>query len=319
MSANSPENLGTLLGHVEDQEVWRRMLADLASMLMAQGFNLKLFLQQGEPYLIGFLNALVGDFANFAGPELLAQADAYFASLGLQAGFDGGELDALLREAVARVAGDLAGLADETAAAFSRWVEKLRAAGMADDAILAALEADPSALGEVLGPWQRGIQDAGRRIVTVIDETMRQAIDEAAPPDEGDKGDYWITMHDGRVCGQNDTSPARSCARRHGMLLPMSEWVTMGLPGSGVTHCRDNCRCQLVPWSYLKSGAPADSLNAGEAIAKAQERADKQHARVVAYAAQRGEDYQVGDWAPGYGISQQLRQQRARTAARGGA
>lgn len=319
MSSNPPDALNPLLDHVQEQEVWRLALADLAKQLMTSGFNLDLFVQQGEPYLLGFLNAMLGDFANFAGPDLLAQADAYFTSLGLQAGFDAAAQDALLREAVSRVAGDLTGLADETSAAFSRWVEKLRQAGMTDDTILAALDADPSTLTEVLGPWQRGIQDAGRNLVTVVDETMRQAIDEAAPPDEGDKGDYWITMHDGKVCGQNDAGPERSCARRHGILQPMSEWMTWGLPGSGVTHCRGNCRCQLVPWSYLKDGAPLDSINASGAIAKAQDRADKQHAAVVDYAAQRGEDYQVGDWTPGYGISQQLRNARARTAARSGA
>lgn len=315
MSANQPDALGPLLDHVEEQEVWRRMLADLATQLMAQGFNLDLFLQQGDPYLIGFLNALVGDFATFAGPELLAQADAYFQSLGLQAGFDAAEQEALLREAVSRLAGDLTGLADETSAAFSRWVEKLRQAGMTDDTILAALQADPSALGEVLGPWQRGIQDAGRNLVKLVDETMQQAIEEAVAVDETNLGSYWITMRDRSVCGQDDNGPERSCARRHGLLKPFADWVTMGLPGTGVTHCRGNCRCQLVPESYLKSGAPLDSLDASGAIAKAQDRADKQHARILEYAAARGEDYQTG-W-PTTGIAEQLRRARSRTAQRG--
>jgi len=312
MSSSATDPLGPLLGHVEDQEVWRRMLADLATQLMARGFSLELFLQQGEPYLIGFLNALLGDFADVAGSDLLAQADAYFQSLGLQAGFSEAEGQAILTEAVSRIAGDLTGLADETAAAFTRWVDKLRQAGMTDDTIIAALRADPSALAEVLGPWQRGIQDAGRNLVVAIDETMRQAIDEAAPPDEGDRGDYWITMHDSDVCGQKDAGPERSCARRHGILQPISEWMRWGLPGSGVTHCRGNCRCKLVPWSYLKSGAPLDSLDASDAIARAKARADKQHARIVDYADSRSGGYQTGEWAPGYGAAQQLQQQRGR-------
>jgi hypothetical protein len=313
VSANPPAGaLGPLLDHVEETEVWRRMLADLATELMARGFSLELFLQQGDSYLLGFLNALVGDFAEFAGPELLAQADAYFQSLGLQAGFSAAEREAVLQEAVSRVAGDLTGLADETSAAFSRWFEKLRQAGMTDDTIVAALEADPSALAEVLGPWQRGIQDAARNMVVAVDETMRQAIDEAAPAGEGTKGSYWITMRDSNVCGRNDAGPERSCYRRHGMLLSMAEWMKMGLPGSGVTHCRGNCRCQLVPWSYLKEGAPAETLDASDAIGKAKDRAEKQHDRVVAYATERGDQYQAGEWMPGYGTAEQLQRARGR-------
>jgi hypothetical protein len=89
---------------------------------------------------IGLVSALRGDFANFADSKLLVQADAYFTSLGLQAGFDVAKRDALLREAISRVAGDVTWLTDETAAAFTRWVEGLRGIGMDDAEILAALE-----------------------------------------------------------------------------------------------------------------------------------------------------------------------------------
>ncbi len=315
MSSNIPDALGPLLDHVEEQEVWRQVLANLAAELMARGFNLQLFLEQGETYLLGFLDALVGDFAEFAGPELLSQADAYFQSLGLQAGFDAAEREALLREAVSRLAGDLTGLADGTQVAFERWVERLRQAGMTDDTILAALEADTAALSDVLGPWQRGIQDAGRNLVKLVDETMQQAIEEAMPAGEENRGSYWITMRDKKVCGRDDTNPARSCYARHGLLKPYADWAKMGLPGSGVTYCRGNCRCQLVPESYLKSGAPLDALDASDAIAAAQDRADKQHARIVEYAEKRREEYQTG-W-PTTGIAEQLRRARTRTAQRG--
>ncbi len=309
------DQAATLTLHVEDQEVWRQVLASLAGELMAKGFSLERFLAEGEPYLLGFLNAMLGDFANFAGPQVVAEADAFFQSIGLQAGFDATDADAILAEAVSRLAGDAEGLASETTAAFSRWVEGLRRAGMTDENILAALNADTSELATVLGPWYRGIADMGRNFAKIVDETAQQAIEEAVPVDETNRGSYWITMHDGKVCGQHDTSPERSCARRHGLLKPFAEWVALGLPGSGVTYCRGNCRCMLVTESYLKDGAPANPVDSSEAIQRAQDRATRQHAKVVEYAAARGEEYQTG--FPTTGIAEQLRRARSRTARQG--
>ena len=71
----------------------------------------------------------------------------------------------------------------------------------------------------------------------------------------------------------------------------------------------------LVTESYLKDGAPANPVDSSEAIQRAQDRATRQHAKVVEYAAARGEEYQTG--FPTTGIAEQLRRARSRTARQG--
>jgi len=38
-----------------------------------------------------------------------------------------------------------------------------------------------------------------------------------------------------------------TCAARANDTRTLQEWLDVGLPGSGVTDCRHNCRCSLVP------------------------------------------------------------------------
>lgn len=38
-----------------------------------------------------------------------------------------------------------------------------------------------------------------------------------------------------------------SCIKRHGKVKTLAQWRAVGLPGSAVLYCEDDCRCHLVP------------------------------------------------------------------------
>jgi len=44
--------------------------------------------------------------------------------------------------------------------------------------------------------------------------------------------------------------PCPDCNARHGQSLSWEEWEEKGLPRTGATVCRENCRCVLVPVEY---------------------------------------------------------------------
>ena len=37
------------------------------------------------------------------------------------------------------------------------------------------------------------------------------------------------------------------CLDRNGKVKTLSEWESLGVPGSGATACHDNCMCDLIP------------------------------------------------------------------------
>jgi hypothetical protein len=316
MSAANP--IQGLLDHAEEQEVLRVLLAEFAATYAAQFFSTEAFLAGGAAYLRGFLDALVSDFAAFAGKDLLDAAETFTKEVGLLSGpLFGGDREKILMEALARTSAGNAAFAEETAAGFGKWADSLRRAGMTNESITAALMADGGAeFSAVMRPWEAGLKEAGRAFAKSVDDVMYESGMARRAADGLPTGSTWVTMRDKSVCGQEGGSLRNSCWHRHGITKPMAEWTRLGLPGSGITLCRRNCRCMLVPPGYLKDGVPKEPVAAAETIAKAKERALKQHDKIVKYMEKRGQTYEVGK--PTAGVEEQLRRTRQRVHGRFG-
>jgi hypothetical protein len=46
------------------------------------------------------------------------------------------------------------------------------------------------------------------------------------------------------------TASPQGCMERHGLLKTWAEWEKVGLPRTGATLCRENCRCVLIPKEF---------------------------------------------------------------------
>lgn len=72
---------------------------------------------------------------------------------------------------------------------------------------------------------------------------------------ESDKRYTWICMH---------SNSCDDCVELHGETKKWSEWLDIGLPGSGHTACQDNCNCDLVDEGSAQSPALKEAINLAE-------------------------------------------------------
>lgn len=54
----------------------------------------------------------------------------------------------------------------------------------------------------------------------------------------------WSAVGDKHVC--------EDCISRHGQVKSMDDWESFGLPATGQTVCKENCRCVLIPEDVVK-------------------------------------------------------------------
>lgn len=57
----------------------------------------------------------------------------------------------------------------------------------------------------------------------------------------------WRTAQDNKVC--DDCSPRHDSGG-----LTLEQWTREGLPGTGWSQCKGNCRCQLIPEGVVQVG-----------------------------------------------------------------
>lgn len=283
--------------HAETQESARLLLSGFVDEIMASGFALGAFLSEGEGYLLGFASLIVEDFATLSSADVLAGAEAYLKTAGVEGWAEGVQARAIVREAMARAAAGSGDFAKGVASDFAAFVTGLRTAGMDDDAILAALTSSEEFQLRVLGRWRGGLRDMAKGFVTTLDDVSYQAAFERRKGRGLPNRHVWVTRYDGNVCGKDATGPNAwrvSCWHRHKMEKTYNEWKRAGLPGAGVTYCRRRCRCVLFPAARVRSTDLTNPLEIGEAMEGARRRIDRRLKEIAEYAKKRAPVYRAG-------------------------
>jgi len=283
--------------HAETQESVRLLLAGFVDEIMAAGFALGTFLAEGDAYLAGFAALIVEDFATLGSAEVLAGAEEYLKTAGVEGWAEGVAARAIVREAMARTSAGSADFARGVAADFAAFVTGLRTSGMDDDAILAALTSSEEFQLRVLGRFRGGLKDMARGFVTTLDDVSYQAAFERRRGRGLPNKHVWVTRYDGKVCGKDAVGAGAwrvSCWHRHKLSKTYVEWQRAGLPGSGVTYCRRNCRCVLFPAARVRDTDLTDPLDIGEAMKGAQKRIDRRLREIADYAKKRAPVYRAG-------------------------
>jgi len=283
--------------HAETQEAARLLLAGFVDEIMAAGFALGAFLSEGEGYLYGFASLIVEDFAALGSADILAGADAYLKTAGVEGWAEGVQARAIVREAMARASAGSADFAKGVAADFAAFVTGLRTSGMDDQAILEALTASEEFQLRVLGRWRGGLRDMASNFVTTLDDVSYQTAFERRTARGLPNRHVWVTRYDGNVCGRKSTGANAwrfSCWHRHKMTKTYNEWKRYGLPGSGVTLCRRHCRCVLFPAARVRDADLTDPLDISEAMEGAQRRIDRRLREIADYAKKRAPVYRAG-------------------------
>ena len=107
-------------------------------------------------------------------------------------------------------------------------VDRLRKAGLNEQAIIRVLSQDLESNGRIFGELRNAIKHG---IVGGINQAFRRA---------GEMGQSlrWVTV---------SKNPCDDCITVAGKVDTWEGWERKGMPGSGWSLCKDHCYCQLVP------------------------------------------------------------------------
>ncbi len=122
--------------------------------------------------------------------------------------------------------------AERSAITIQEYISTRTLQGASIDLVSQELLDDLKNNGRLFGEYTRAIKatahgnikrvaDVGLYSETGLDENYR-----------------WITVQDSKVCPD--------CGPRHADVMSWEEWSAVGLPRSGWSVCRSNCRCELV-------------------------------------------------------------------------
>jgi len=119
----------------------------------------------------------------------------------------------------------------KTMLTFEEWIDKMMIAGVEDREIERRVK---QAFMQGNGPFATFKNTFLRRITGTMNmiERVPRDVDK-----ELQKKYTWITMF---------SNSCEDCEALHGETRTWSEWLDLGLPGSGHTQCQDNCNCELV-------------------------------------------------------------------------
>jgi hypothetical protein len=120
---------------------------------------------------------------------------------------------------------------------IKQMIKSWAASGMSEENIYAKLSRELSSGGSVFESIMKGFGETTGQAVDYV--SIEQAHDEW----DGEDAWMWVSRKDARVCDEELTD----CVSRDGVTMSWEEWEAMGLPGTGTTTCRYNCRCSLVP------------------------------------------------------------------------
>ena len=117
-------------------------------------------------------------------------------------------------------------------------ISTMKASGMDNKAIKDVLINDLRTGGRLFGNYRNQIKNTVQSGIGISGGNSSRSTFEKA----GVKQYRWTAIGDKRVCPD--------CEPRHGEVDSLEFWKTVGLPQSGFSICRYNCRCQLVPVDY---------------------------------------------------------------------
>jgi hypothetical protein len=111
-----------------------------------------------------------------------------------------------------------------------------KAAGFTDKEILKQLAAANDSEAGIVDAFAKRVQSVTS--AAVQRERVQSEID-AFREEFPDSTDFqWITV---------SSSPCPDCEARAGTVMPYTDWMMIGVPGSGQTICGRWCKCRLMP------------------------------------------------------------------------
>lgn len=128
----------------------------------------------------------------------------------------------------------LIGKASRTAVTLQEYISAAQAQGVSDEAIEAELTRDLEEGGRIFGEFRSSVKATSNGIINRLR-------DSAEFSEIGIDTQYrWVAV-------LVNTCP--DCLARHGRVQKWEEWEGEGLPRTGQTVCKENCRCVLLPAS----------------------------------------------------------------------
>lgn len=127
----------------------------------------------------------------------------------------------------------LAGKAARTTVTLDEFIQAALVQGMSADALRETLEEDLRTGGRIFGEFRRSVKSTVNGSINRIRDTAQFA-------EVGVETDFrWAAV-------LVNTCP--DCIRRHNMPpMEWEEWEAIGLPRTGATVCKENCKCMLIP------------------------------------------------------------------------
>lgn len=136
------------------------------------------------------------------------------------------------------ISNQLSKVAAETTMDLEGLVSTMKQSGMSDSEIKTMLMNDLTGGGRLFGNFRNQIKNTVKTGVGISASNSSRTSFESAGITEY----RWVAIGDKSVC--------IDCERRSGDIGSMEFWKNVGLPQSGFSICRYNCRCQLLPSNY---------------------------------------------------------------------
>ena len=138
------------------------------------------------------------------------------------------------------ITNQLSKVATETSMDLQGLVSTMKQSGMSDKEIKSMLMNDLTGGGRLFGNYRNQVKNTVRTGIGISASNGSRNSFESAGITEY----RWVAVGDKSVCAD--------CDRRSGEIESMDFWKNVGLPQSGFSICRYNCRCQLIPADYKK-------------------------------------------------------------------
>jgi len=147
------------------------------------------------------------------------------------------DMENVVNKTIAVLSISLQAKAKKTAITLEEYINLLRASGMADSEIRKNLLADLNEGGRIFGEFYRGLGIDITGQMGVLSRSATALRFGFQPKQEC----VWVS-----VSIQEGDKACPDCEPRHGEVDTYESWTLRGLPKSGFSVCRTNCKCVLM-------------------------------------------------------------------------